>query len=376
MGFKRYALTPRVINDLNKRSAIGIYFYFVVIGIVLVTDNYYDRHVEFSQRFLFFITGICLFRLLHRFVAGRVRQKFEKVSKNIFLLSIALTGLIWGVGLAAFMIQEGEPNAKMLMVMCSAGLCAGGVVAYIPELRLSIAFCFSLLLPAISTVVFYQANISLVIALSLFLMYMCFMAYNGNREYWDALENEYLLEEKSKDLEKISRIDGLTGLYTRRYFDEVFTFEWNRSIRNQTPISIILCDIDHFKQVNDQHGHLAGDEYLKEISGLFKKVFRRETDITARYGGEEFIVLMSGESLEKACTLAETIRSATEKFFLEYQGRTIQNTISLGVATMIPHKTDKMEFLISRADKALYQSKTRGRNKVTQNSGPPIFSLQ
>jgi diguanylate cyclase (GGDEF)-like protein len=222
-----------------------------------------------------------------------------------------------------------------------------------------------MLAPAILTMGVFKMNFTLVAVLFFFLLYMSFMAKNGNREYWDALEKEYLLKEKSRDLEAMSRIDSLTGLYNRRYFDESFLLEWNRSVRNRSRISIILCDIDHFKQVNDRHGHPAGDDYLRQAALMLKAVFKRKTDIVARYGGEEFIILMPGESLENSCNLAEIMRSTAQKFHMEYQGQTIHKTLSLGVATLIPHKNDKMESLISRADNALYESKKMGRNRVS-----------
>jgi diguanylate cyclase (GGDEF)-like protein len=368
LEFLRDGLNSRVVNDLKKRSAIGIYFYFVVIGVVIFTDQYYVRHPDFSMKFCLSVAGICFFRLAHRIVFRMSRPELEKINIVVFLLSVALTGVIWGVGFAVFMVQDGEPNAKMLMVMCTTGLCAGGVVAYIPYLRLSLAFCFSMLVPAILTMGVFQTNFSLVAVIFFFLLYMSVMAVNGNREYWDALEKECLLKEKSRDLEMMSRIDGLTGLYNRRYFDESFCLEWNRSVRNQSPVSIILCDIDHFKQVNDRHGHPAGDDYLRQVALLLKTVFRRKTDIVARYGGEEFIILMPDESLENTCRLAEIMRSATQKLHMEYQGETIHKTLSLGVAVLIPRKEDKMESLISMADSALYQSKKMGRNRVSHHN--------
>ena len=117
--------------------------------------------------------------------------------------------------------------------------------------------------------------------------------------------------------------------------------------------------------MNDQYGHLAGDEYLKFISGFLRTVFRRTTDIYARYGGEEFIVLMQ-EPVNHAVTRAETVRSLVEKGSLLFEGNTIQTTISAGVAVMIPSKETGPEKLISRADAMLYQSKENGRNRVTE----------
>ncbi len=357
-----------MIRDLKKRSTMGIGFYIIVMGIVLFSYRYYDRHPEFSGTFLTFVMGVCLLRFLHLIADRWVPHQFEKINTGLFLLSIALTALIWGIGCAKFMIQSGEPDTHLLMVISTMGLCSGGAVAYIPELRLSILFTFLMLAIPVSAMVFNHVNMPLALSIALYLMYLCLMAYRGNREYWHALENEYLLEEKSKDMEKMSRVDGLTGLYNRRYFDEAFAFEWNRSLRNQTPISLIICDIDHFKSINDQYGHLAGDEYLKAMAMMIRRLFKRKIDISARFGGEEFIILLGDDSSQHVYKLAETLRTMTQEFCLEYEGKTIKTTLSIGVSTYIPRQNDTQGALISKADKALYQSKADGRNRVTQNN--------
>lgn len=152
---------------------------------------------------------------------------------------------------------------------------------------------------------------------------MVFVAFRGSRKYWDALENEFLLEEKSREIELLSQKDGLTGLYNRNFFDSKLEYEWNRSIRNKSAISMVICDIDHFKRVNDNYGHLAGDEYLRLIARILKSVVRRQTDIVARFGGEEFIILMPDESLKNAMALAKLIREQVESTTLKFEGQTI-----------------------------------------------------
>ncbi len=365
MAFKKYRLNPRVIDDLKKRSYIGNVFYLLILYIVLYTGDYYDRHPDFSNQMTFFIAGISLFRIFHLPIAKWMEPKFIKFNDTVFIFSVLLTSFLWGIFFAKFMLQGGDANTNLLMVMCTIGLSSGAAVAFYPDLRVSVIFSFFMLLPAIFVMVLHSMDMALTISFILMFLYLCFMAFRGNREYWSALENEYLLEQKSKDMEKISRIDGLTGLYNRRYFDEVYAFEWNRSIRKQQPISIILADIDHFKKINDQFGHLAGDEYLKDVSRLFKQIFKRKIDIIARYGGEEFIVLMPGESDLNANEMAENIRKKLEIYMLEHEGRTIQATMSLGVASCTPQKDQEPQELISKADGALYQSKSDGRNRIS-----------
>lgn len=364
LTFKRQRLTPRVIQDLKQRSFTGIGFYIIAICVVLFSDGYHLRYPAFSKQFLILVMAICLFRLVHRLSDKWIPERLQKANLAVFMGSIALTGLVWGSGFAEFLLQKGEPQSQILMVVCTIGLCSGGVVAYIPSLWLAIVFNFFILGPAIILMLAHQTNLSLNALVILFSIYMVFMALRGNKEYWNALENESLLEEKTKDLERISQKDGLTGLFNRRYFNGVFEFEWKRGVRSQTRVAMILCDIDCFKEVNDTFGHLAGDEFLKRVAQILQEVFKRKTDIVARYGGEEFMVLMPEESLENAVSLAEKIRGKVEESRLAFESHTIQATVSLGVAAMLPGLSQEKETLVSRADEALYAAKKNGRNQV------------
>ncbi len=263
MEFKRQRFTPRMISDLRQRSFVGTGFYIVALVVVLTTNGYYLRYPQFSKQFVMLISGICLFRLVHHLMDRWIPPKRYRVSLFFFLGSICLTGLIWGIGFSKFILQAGEQDIHILMVICTIGLCSGGVVAYMPSLWLAVVFDLSILGPGIVAMAVGQTYSSLMILFVLYLVYMMFMALRGNREYWNALENEFLLKEKTRAIEQLSRKDGLTGLYNRRYFDDAFEYEWNRAIRNRTAVSMVMCDIDHFKRVNDTYGHLAGDAYLR-----------------------------------------------------------------------------------------------------------------
>lgn len=364
MTFKRYQLNDRVITDLKKRSTVGIVFYVVLAVLILTADGYYKRYPSFSGAFLFWISAICFFRFIHLPVSRTIGQRFSTLNTWLFLLSVAATGAIWGIGFAKFLMGEGEIRTRFMMTVCSIGLCSGGVVAFIPDLRLSVIFLALFLLPADLALFISGLDRPLAAALLLFFCYMAFVAVRGNREYWDALENEHLLKVRTRELEKISRIDGLTGLFNRRYFDQLLDQEWRRAARQQVPVSVILFDIDFFKQINDRYGHLAGDDYLKLFSSALQKIFRRTTDICARYGGEEFIVLMQ-EPADNAMKRAESLRRHIEETALRFDGKAIRTTISGGVASMIPSKKVPAEKLISLADAMLYRSKEQGRNRMT-----------
>ena len=166
------------------------------------------------------------------------------------------------------------------------------------------------------------------------------------------------------ELERLARTDVLTGVTNRRHFFELAEIEYQRFQRYKHPLTVMLLDIDHFKQVNDRYGHLAGDHVLRHIANECRKLLRG-SDQFARYGGEEFISLLIETTHESAVETAERIRGQIEKSEIEFKGMAIPLTISIGLAFAEDDPNINLEKMIDRADKALYQSKENGRNKVT-----------
>ncbi len=169
-----------------------------------------------------------------------------------------------------------------------------------------------------------------------------------------------------KQIETLAITDGLTGLYTKTYFTERLEEEFERVKINKFPMSIAIIDIDYFKSVNDTYGHLAGDNFLKQLASILKKRFRG-IDILARYGGEEFAVLMLHTTSNESYSILEEIRKGVEgkNFIIPidfYTTKKIKKTISIGLATLSDEK-DIYEF-IKKADDALYEAKKSGRNKT------------
>lgn len=174
------------------------------------------------------------------------------------------------------------------------------------------------------------------------------------------------LVELNKELEKLSSFDGLTGINNRRYFDNFLENEWQRSIRQKTPISLMILDIDFFKHYNDFYGHQAGDDCLKQVATSFKASLNRGTDLAARYGGEEFVAVLPDTDGPGAIELAEMIRKTIEDLKIDHEKSFVKKyiTVSIGVATLIPTKGSSQSEIISIADHALYGAKNEGRNKV------------
>ncbi len=364
MTFERQSTNKRVISDLKKRSSFGLIFYILLSFVVVFADNFYDRHATLTLIFLITLVGVCLFRLAHLIISPKIPERYTALSSGIFLGSVILSALIWGVTLAMVMLQQDESSTQLVMTVCVAGLCAGGVVAFVPYLRLAVIYDFAMLLPAVIVMLIKGSSLSLALMIFSFAVYMVLIAARGNEEYWEALENEYLLEIKSRELTRLSNTDVLTGLFNRRYFDEALEKEWKRSGRIDSTIGIILLDIDDFKRINDTFGHPAGDAYLKELAKRLTSVFKRDTDIVARYGGEEFIVLLPDADAERAVKLARDAVLRIGSMTIDYQGHEIGATISAGVSVCVPDFNFRPDSIIAWADKALYLSKQQGRNRV------------
>jgi diguanylate cyclase (GGDEF)-like protein len=171
------------------------------------------------------------------------------------------------------------------------------------------------------------------------------------------------LQSKQRDLERLTRLDGLTGLYNRNTFVELTRLELDRAQRQGSSTAILLLDLDHFKRVNDTWGHPAGDAVLKNVATLLASTVR-STDLAGRLGGEEFIILLPGTSAAAARMLAEKVRARLEAKPTHFEKTVIRSTVSIGLAGTTAAEKLTFDTLYNDADKALYLAKQRGRNRV------------
>ena len=168
------------------------------------------------------------------------------------------------------------------------------------------------------------------------------------------------------ELKNLAMLDGLTQIANRRRFDECLEIECQRLLRDKTPLSLILCDIDYFKAYNDCYGHQAGDDCLRAVAQAITGALRRTTDMAARYGGEEFAVIMPHTDQQGAAQVANLIRQAVIDLKIRHRGSQASEwlTISIGIAGTTPFHRCTPVSLIKAADEALYQVKAGGRNGI------------
>ena len=172
------------------------------------------------------------------------------------------------------------------------------------------------------------------------------------------------LEHANNRLELASITDSLTTLFNRGHFENRLAIEYKRALRHHRELSVIICDIDHFKAINDSYGHKAGDDCLRHVALILKNTITRSGDIIARYGGEEFIILLVDTSIEEATRLAQTLCDSLRNTAIEANNHQIQFTGSFGVTSLKQYPVEHTDMLVNRADEALYEAKNLGRDQV------------
>ena len=188
--------------------------------------------------------------------------------------------------------------------------------------------------------------------------------------------NRLELMRQAQQLSILSQQDALTGLANRRYLDEVLENEWRSAIRHKLPITIMMIDIDFFKLYNDALGHIQGDQCLRRIAILLGSISSRSGDLAARYGGEEFLLLFSVTDKDQALIQVQQLMELVRNIGITHPKSNVSKhvTISVGVATMVPHLNDNLSEFISRADHALYTAKSNGRNQYHIATSDHIIS--
>lgn len=180
---------------------------------------------------------------------------------------------------------------------------------------------------------------------------------------------EMVMRQQKQLLERLAFIDGLTQIPNRRYLDVTLAQEWQRSQREGSPLSLILCDVDYFKSYNDTYGHPKGDHCLRQIAAALKKAVKRPGDFVGRYGGEEFAIVLPNTDQDGAQRVGASIQARVKALSLAHRTSTVKPyvTLSLGIASLMPKPYMFLEELLHLADQALYEAKMRGRDQAVVN---------
>ena len=179
------------------------------------------------------------------------------------------------------------------------------------------------------------------------------------------VQNQLELKHYRDSLKTLSNVDGLTGVANRRRFDEVLQTVWHRARLSQSPVSLLMMDIDYFKAYNDNYGHLAGDACLRKLAGALTEIGRRSSDFFARFGGEEFVLLLPETDIESAVLAAMRTQEKIRILHIPHAYSDVAEhiTLSIGISTIVPSDVNSEFDLIKQADRHLYEAKNNGRNR-------------
>lgn len=375
------AVAAEQVKMLVEQSPTGIVTSFLLASFVaMVFGELVPGRFVFAWWCVisgFFLVQYILYVAYHRESQGRLNYRDWYF---LILGTSATIGLCWGLGLT-YMLSRIESQYHIFLIILLISLASAGITLAI---RTSVYYAFqiSVLLPVILWLTLQSdiTNAILGIFLLIFMVAMWLFAGQVSRVLSNSfrlqLENQTLanslkqsnarLQVLNEELTQLSATDSLTQVANRRYFDERFASEFSRASRENTALSVVMIDVDFFKPYNDEFGHLVGDESLQQVAMAIRDSLKRPTDLAARYGGEEFILLLPSTSLEGAVQLAEEIRQKVESLKILHPRSKVSQyvTVSLGVTGAFPGKDISRELMLKKADKALYNAKALGRNRV------------
>ena len=340
----------------------------LVLGAQLLSQVHGDSSQQWALALLLTHLGMGLTMLLLAWTARRARHAGNAPAARALPLLLAAAGLLFAVGITSI-DQWVTPNISPFLI---------GAMAISMAIYLRPTHAAALFVP-VYAVFFYaigltQPNAEWLLSSRINGLVAVLLAWALSVMLWRnfttlALQRSQLeaanaeLQAKQKELQRLTRLDGLTGLYNRNTFVELTGQELARARRQGSSTTILLLDLDFFKRVNDTWGHPAGDAVLKNVAVVASNTVRA-TDLIGRLGGEEFIILLPGTSLEAARRLAEKLRAALEHSPTPWEQGRISSTVSIGLASTTAAENRSFEYLYTHADKALYSAKHKGRNCV------------
>lgn len=353
--------------DLNNRSIWVSSSYPLFLLLIFLLADLHQSWPLFFWGFWLSISLISFLQWLHHnrshFLYLISRQIWFATFLTLYFLQASLL-------VALLVISIYVPSLKatnLLLMPIILSLSTVSVYCLLPRFWIAVIYSSIIFLPLVTTLVI-EKNYTQAIVFGCYFLFVLIMARLFSREYIRGYKVEMQLESEGLALERRSQIDPLTQIYNRGYFNTSYNFQWNLSLRNKKEQSLLILDIDHFKLVNDTHGHLVGDQCLIDVANIIRRVAKRKTDLVARFGGEEFVVLLINTSLDEAEKVAESIRQQIEDNDFIYDDSKLDITISIGIACLIPNASVSPDELVAQADKALYEAKKSGRNRVCRYS--------
>ena len=306
-------------------------------------------------------------RFLSRENAAPGLARSPEIWAGRFVTGITVTSVLWSATVIITYSVAHDVALEMLVLAILGGWMGAGCVRNAAS-PASIAVPSAIILPSvIAAIGFFHSTLLDFVGL------LAFLQLSGNlsvsrhigRQLSSLLASEERLETANLRLQLLSATDGLTGIGNRRAFDTTLQTEWPRALREQTPLGLLLVDVDFFKRYNDSRGHMAGDECLRIVALILEDGLRRPPDFAGRFGGEEFVCLLPGTTEAGAIDVARRLQLAIAQAALPHDATPSGLlTVSIGAASLVPQSGEAPQLLIELADKALYAAKAAGRDTV------------
>lgn len=373
-------LAVRCLLDTAERTALGIWVYpsmWLILSLVMGLDQRWPLVAWGNVAGLLGLA--CARALLNRHLADLLRTHrlaAEWAFKGLTLTIAAYWGTLTGV---CMVLAPGEPISWMMLTLTVA-FCAGGNTLFGINASLRYPYPLSMIIPVVIAQ-FVQPTAAHKVMMVIEVALMAYLSRSSalvHKDYWDARHAQRLSAQQARELELASLTDGLTQIPNRIYFDRQFAHEWARQCRHGAPLSVMIVDLDHFKQINDRHGHPFGDQCLQAVARALQQGCGRSTDFVARYGGEEFVVLLTDTDGAGAAVVAERMRQQVQAISMPWlpDGQAVALTCSVGLCTTLAYHGVARDTMVIEADKALYRAKAAGRNRVERvdrvNEVPPL----
>jgi len=356
--------TQQILMDLAVRARGGIAIYIVVWLITAIWSGIHQTNPNFFYLNTSLMAVIAAFRIINYKMIKNHNVDSRKM--YIWLTVLILIGALhWGVLSAWVIFGSSYQSLHYPYMIILAAFAIGGSAILSISQTIRILYPLFIFMPTFFSGIIIGGSENYVLALLLvFALFYVFEASRVSRkDYLSAIHSRRQADERAKQMEQLSITDQLTGLHNRMYFSKSFPHEWKRCSRLEIPLSILLIDLDHFKHINDSYGHIAGDECLINVAKVMRSIFKRDTDIIARYGGEEFIIILPDLDLALSTEFAQKLLLKIAEIGLFWEGKKVNVTCSIGVASIIPNQNIDSQLFIKAADDAMYQAKAQGRNR-------------
>lgn len=356
----------RICHDLYYRALTGPVFYVLAYVLVLVVSGYYFLCPRYTPLPVLAYLFLWWLRYQHRpLKPGASADTYHRWYRYQWTLVIAGSAL-WGVIAATVPFFERKPDTAVLVSMIATIAIGTAASQVFPMHPVQSRFCIlSLLLPSILVCALPSVNLlSISVTLSIYMTYLMVNLQKFSEEYTQQIELEFELISSRAELAKMTMMDGLTSLQNRLSYEQVWPHAWHGAARKQEALALLVFDLDHFKAINDAHGHLIGDACLRHFASILQQHARRDSDFVARIGGEEFIMMLPATTADAAQKMAEQLRLTVQATPCDLDQLHINMTVSVGVGVVNWSLDDHPEMTFDRVDHACYLAKSAGRNCV------------